>query len=229
MTDDILQEQIAYYRARSGEYDDWFYRLNRYDHGEELNRLWFDEVLVVRETLHTLGPVENALELASGTGIWTQELAALASHVTALDASPEMIAINRAKLSAPNVEYRQVDLFEWQPDREYDLVSFSFWISHVPPERLAGFLATVYRAVRPGGRVFMVDSRMEPNSSAVDTPLRDDEHIYRTRRLSDGSTYTIVKVFYEPDELREALTTAGFKLDVRVTDHYFIYAIGTKE
>lgn len=229
MTDDILQEQIAYYRARSGEYDDWFYRRNRYDHGAELNRQWFDEAAVVRAALHDLGHVESALELACGTGIWTQELAALADHVTALDASEEVMAINRAKLQSDKVEYRQVDLFAWQPERQYDLVFFGFWLSHVPPQRLAPFLATVSRTLRPGGRLFMVDSRKEPTSSATDTPLREDGDIYQTRKLSDGSAFTIVKIFYEPDALSAALNTVGISADVRATDHYFIYAIGTKE
>ena len=47
MNNDILKEQMAYYRARSGEYDDWFYRRNRYDHSDELNREWFAEAAVV--------------------------------------------------------------------------------------------------------------------------------------------------------------------------------------
>ncbi len=229
MNNDILKEQIAYYRARSGEYDDWFYRFNRYDHGDEINRQWFAEAAVVRHALESLGHFGDVLELAPGTGIWTQELVRRADHVTALDASQEMIAINRAKVGAGRVEYHQVDLFQWQPERQYDLVFFGFWLSHVPPERLAPFLATVSRAVRPGGRVFMVNSVPDPDSSAKDNPLRKDEDIYRTRKLADGSEYKIVKVFYTVDGLRETLRAAGFDADVRVTDHYFIYASGVKE
>jgi hypothetical protein len=29
--DDLLQEELAYYRARAGEYDEWFLRQGRYD------------------------------------------------------------------------------------------------------------------------------------------------------------------------------------------------------
>jgi len=225
----ILHQQIAYYRARASEYDEWFYRLKRYNNGEALNQLWFDEAAVLMQTVSSLNHVTDALELACGTGIWTRELLKLADHITALDASPEMLELNRAKLNAPNVTYQQADLFAWQPDRQYDLVFFSFWLSHVPPERLASFLATVNRAVRPGGQVFLIDSRFEQTSTAKDAPLRDDEHIYRTRKLNDGSKFTIVKVFYESDDLRAALNAAGFKANVQTTDHYFIYASGTKE
>lgn len=229
MSNDVLQQQIAYYRARAGEYDEWFYRLNRYDRGEALNQQWFDEVAVVLQAVKNVGHVGEALELACGTGIWTRELAALADHVTALDASEEVMAINRDKLNAPNVSYQQVDLFSWQPEQQYDLVFFSFWLSHVPPERLDSFLAAVSRATKPGGQIFMIDSRPEPTSTAKDNPLREDEHIYRTRKLNDGSTYTIVKVFYEPDGLSKSLSNAGFAPSVRTTDHYFIYASAVKE
>lgn len=229
MSDTVLQQQIAYYRARASEYDEWFYRLNRYDRGKELNALWFAEVEVLQNTLRTFGHVSDVLELACGTGIWTRELATIAENVTALDASAEMLAINRAKVDAPNVQYQQVDLFAWQPQRQYGFVFFSFWLSHVPAERLAAFLAKVNSAVKPGGRVFMIDSRKETTSTAKDNPLREDEDIIRTRKLNDGREFQIVKVFYEPGDLRDHLTKAGFKADVSMTDHYFIYASGVKE
>ena len=96
----ILQQQIDYYRARAGEYDEWFYRQGRYDHGPELNQQWFDEVQQVMARLQAIGPVDEALELACGTGIWTEQLLSISQHITALDAAAEVIAINRAKLNS---------------------------------------------------------------------------------------------------------------------------------
>lgn len=40
----LLKEQIAYYKARADEYDEWFLRQGRYDRGDELNQQWFAEV-----------------------------------------------------------------------------------------------------------------------------------------------------------------------------------------
>ncbi len=228
-SNDVLQQQIAYYRARAGEYDEWFYRLNRYDRGEMLNQQWFDEVALVLHDVQALGHVGDALELACGTGIWTKALAQLADHVAALDASEEVLALNREKLKAANVTYQQADLFTWEPEQQYDLVFFSFWLSHVPPEQFAPFLAKVNRATKPGGRIYLIDSRPDETSTAKDNPLRKDEHIYRTRKLNDGSTYMIVKVFYEPESLSSALRAAGFAPEVRTTEHYFIFASATKE
>ncbi|MBC1213834.1 class I SAM-dependent methyltransferase [Trichormus variabilis ARAD] len=228
MSNQILQQQIAYYRARANEYDQWFYRIGRYDRGNELNRRWFKEVGIVKQGLQQIGQADKILELACGTGIWTQELLKIGQKITAIDASEEVIEINRRKLNSPKVEYHQIDLFAWEPQAEYDLVFFSFWLSHVPPELLKPFLLKVYKSVRVGGRLFIVDSRFEPTSTANNHILNDDGSIYKNRKLNDGQEFQIVKVFYQQDELQKHLTQVGFKSDVKVTDHYFIYANNTK-
>ncbi|WP_339377690.1 class I SAM-dependent methyltransferase [Calothrix sp. NIES-2100] len=228
MTDRILQQQIAYYRARADEYDQWFYRLGRYNRGEEINQRWFQEIEIVKQALQQIGQADEILELACGTGIWTQELVKIGNKITAIDASAEVIAINRSKLNSPNVEYQQIDLFAWQPDAEYDLVFFSFWLSHVPPELLNSFLGKVYKSVRVGGQLFIIDSRFEPTSTANNHILNDDGSIYKSRKLNDGQEFQIVKVFYQPEELQKHLTEFGFIADVKLTEHYFIYANATK-
>ncbi|MBD2207162.1 class I SAM-dependent methyltransferase [Calothrix sp. FACHB-1219] len=228
MTKQILEQQIAYYSARANEYDEWFYRLGRYDRGEEINQRWFQEIDIVQQALQQIGQFEQILELACGTGIWTQELLKIGNKITAIDASEEVIAINRSKLNTQNVEYQQIDLFTWEPNTEYDLVFFSFWLSHVPPELLESFLVKVYKSVRAGGQVFIVDSRFEPTSTANNHILKDDGKIYKSRKLNDGQEFQIVKVFYQPEELHKHLTEVGFIADVKITEHYFIYAHATK-
>ena len=225
---DILQEQMAYYRARAAEYDEWFYRHGRYDRGEEANAQWFAELDIVRNALHNLKPVDSALELASGTGIWTGELLKLAQHITALDAAQEMHAINRSKHPEAMIDFQQVDLFEWSPETTYDLVFFAYWLSHVPPEKLDAFLEKVYQATKPGGKVFMIDSRLNVYSSAANHPEPDLDNHTHTRLLNDGQTYTIYKIFYEVDALTEAFHKAGFSPKVQITDNYVIYVEATK-
>ncbi len=220
----VIDEMIAYYRARAAEYDEWFYRHNRYDHGPEINQLWFDDVAQLEAAFAKLEPVNDALELAAGTGIWTEKLVTIAKQLTVIDASPEMIEINRGKLPSAPVRYIQANLFEWEPDRAYDLVFFSFWLSHVPPERLDAFMAMVRRAIRPGGRLFIIDSRFEQTGAARNNPLFEEEQTYRTRILNDGNEYRIVKIYYETEQLRRLLDKAGFDADVHFTDRYFIYA-----
>ena len=223
----VLQHQIDYYSARAPEYDDWFYRRDRYDLGAAHTRQWGREVEQVRDQLHSQSGFGHILELAPGTGIWTQELLQLGEGVTALDASPQMIAINRAKLRSDRVDYRLTDLFAWQPRQQYDMVFFGFWLSHVPAEKLAGFLDTVRAALKPGGRLFFVDSQRvdAANPHSETDELGDDRQM---RLLKDGRRFDIVKVYYDPAQLNSALRQHGFDIEVRATPTFFIYADGRR-
>jgi trans-aconitate methyltransferase len=224
--DRLLQEQIAYYRARAGEYDEWFLRLGRYDRGPELNARWFAEVGQVRAALDRFRPAGRVMELACGTGLWTQVLAGYPTSLTAIDASAEVLALNRARLPLGRVCYQQADLFQWQPDSTYDMVFFSFWLSHVPPTHFDTFWQTVRSSLAPGGRAFFVDSRYEPTSSATDHTLRAREEFVTTRRLNSGDEFQIVKIFYEPHALTERLAGLGWEFEIAETAHYFIYGQG---
>jgi ubiquinone/menaquinone biosynthesis C-methylase UbiE len=225
----VLAEQVDYYTERSSEYDQWFFRQGRYDRGRTASDAWFSEVEVVRAALAEL-PIDRAevLELAPGTGLWTELLVGRAAHVTAVDASPAMIEQNRHRLAASStssVSFVCADLFEWEPNRTFDAVVFCFWISHVPEIRLDRFLRMVSRALKPGGCLFFVDGLREPTSTASDHVLEDSGELM-TRRLDDGRVFTIVKSYRSRSSLQEQFAAAGLDVDVQETATYFQYGLG---
>jgi SAM-dependent methyltransferase len=222
----ILEDQIDYYRARAGEYDEWWFRTGRYDRGEEFNAGWRADVGVVEKALTAwLEKTRpgNVAELACGTGLFTRLLAPKVKRLTAIDASPEVIAINRARVSARNVDYVEADLFAWEPRERYDAVFFSFWLSHVPDDRLGAFWSKVAGALAPGGSVYLIDSAFDPSSTAKDHVLPGREAGIVTRKLNDGREFRIVKLFYTPEMLNAKLAKIGFAADIRQTARYFIY------
>jgi demethylmenaquinone methyltransferase/2-methoxy-6-polyprenyl-1,4-benzoquinol methylase len=223
---DPLSEQLEYYRARAGEYDQWWLRTGRYDRGPELNTRWAAEGKQVSEALVRSNPGGKILELACGTGIWTEKLLPFAAELTAVDGSSEMLAINAGKLSSPRVHYVQADLFQWMPDRKFDFVFFGFWLSHVPPERFEEFWAKVASCLAPRGRVFFLDSQHEQTSTAKDHRLSEPEATILRRRLNDGREFQIYKIFYEPSKLEARLNSLGWNFQISQTDHYFIYGVG---
>jgi demethylmenaquinone methyltransferase/2-methoxy-6-polyprenyl-1,4-benzoquinol methylase len=220
---DLLAEQARYYRARAGEYDDWWFRRGRYDRGAEANARWFADAAAVGSALERFDPAGDVLELACGTGLWTQRLLDHARSVTAIDASPEVIELARARVGDSRVEYVQADLFAWEPDRTYDVCFFSFWLSHVPKERFAAFWEKVERSLAPGGRAFFIDSARSDLASAADHKLPDPEEQVMLRRLADGSEYRIVKRFQEPEILQRRLAALGWSAKVEMTPEFFVY------
>lgn len=210
MKNDILNEQIAYYRARAAEYDSSL--------SAEGGRLTGDFACIA-DLLKKQGPFQQTLELACGTGIWTGILLSISGQVTALDAAPEMLAIARQKHGDDRINYQQADLFQWQPAQQYDLVFFAFWLSHVLPDALDSFLSKAGRAVRPGGRLIIVD---EYAPSPGDLAIAKDD-FYAERPISDGRTFTIVKVFYDLDHLGAKLSRLGFNVGAQAVGSSFFF------
>ena len=222
-TDQVLiDEQIRYYRQRAPEYDEWYYRRGRYNYGPEHTRSWQQEIAAVRETLDGLKPSGRILELACGTGLWTKQLARYAGTLTAVDASPEVLALNRARVRSAAVCYRQCDIFGWESGETYDFVFFGFWLSHVPPSRFAAFWDLLRGALAPGGTVFFVDNRFHPASSARNHAV-DPQRVTQRRELNNGRAFEIVKVFYEPEGLAARLDRLAWRGDIRMTPNFFIY------
>jgi SAM-dependent methyltransferase len=222
---DLLAEQRAFYRARAPEYDHWWQRRGRYDHGPDDAAEWDRQVQAVVHALDTFGPVGDVLELAGGTGWWTQRLAQTAASLTVVDSSDETLRINRERVDRPagkSVTYVVADIFGWHPDRSYDTVFFSFWLSHVPRHLFETFWAQVGSCLRPGGRAFLIDNRRDPNRAAQDPYIIEEADDVQLRRLNDGSEHRVVKVFYEPDDLAERLRRLGWVSDLAATSR-FIY------
>ncbi len=218
----ILQEQVAYYRARAAEYDEWHLRQGRYDRGAAHNFQWGAELDAVRSALERARPFGKCLELACGTGLWTACLAAGAADLTAIDASPETIALNRTKIGNAPVQYVVADLFEWWPPETYDFVFFGFWLSHVPAQQFNRFWETVRAALKPGGRAFFIDGLATQETTARDHAAIDDSGVME-RKLNDGRTFNIVKVFHDPPQLERQLRDLGWRGSVGTTGEFFYY------
>lgn len=207
----ILSDQINYYRARADEYDESISSgLETFEAGKAL--------------LLKLGTFDQILELACGTGIWTETLLKMGNHVTAVDAAPEMLKIAREKLGDERITYQQTDLFSWNPDKEYDLVFFANWLSHVPPNAVDGFLRKVKNSLRKNGAIALVDQHAP---SDADKAIAEKE-IYAKRPLVDGREFMIVKKFYDLGELQKKLESLGFEVSVEKFGENFFLMVGKR-
>jgi ubiquinone/menaquinone biosynthesis C-methylase UbiE len=227
---DLLAEQVAYYRARAPRYDDWWQRRGPYDRGPDMAAEWDRQLALVEEALDAFSVSGHVLELAGGTGWWTERLARCAGTLTVVDSSPEALELNRARTGRADIDYEVADVFAWRPKRAYDVVFFSFWLSHVPRRQCAGFWSMVRSCLSPQGRVFLIDNHNDPVPSA---DFKDpyvlrydpDKHV---RRLPDGREYNVVKVMYEPEELQAQLEALGWAAEITAT-RWFLYGSARPE
>jgi demethylmenaquinone methyltransferase/2-methoxy-6-polyprenyl-1,4-benzoquinol methylase len=202
---DLLATQQLYYELRAPDYGHVSRPSDRKSRG-------LLDSATVRDVVDRLKPWGDVLEIAAGSGAFTRELVHHARSLVCVDGSPRMLALNHDAVGDPDVEYVCDDIFDWTPPRRYDEVFFGFWLSHVPPTHFDRFWSLVGSCLAPGGRVVFVDedergSRHEASRSEGDVPTA-------RRRLSDGRTFDIVKVFWNPAELERRLAAAGWNATV---------------
>jgi 2-polyprenyl-3-methyl-5-hydroxy-6-metoxy-1,4-benzoquinol methylase len=206
----LLAEQVSYYRAVAPEYEE--------------HALPFDDGGELAAALDAFRPTGSVLELACGPGVWTRQLLRHATEVTAVDASPEMVGIASARLGGEPVRFVEANIFDWQPDRRYDVVFFGFWLSHVPLDRFTWFWSLVDDALRPGGRVFFIDDSYR----TPDELIEGESSSTIRRHLSDGSQHRLVKVPHEPAELEQRLADLGWAISVTPTAGPFYWGAGAR-
>ena len=220
---DLDAELVRYYEARAGEYDEWYLRRGRYEHGPVHDQAWAAELDAAGQWLDRLTLGADIVELAAGTGWWSTLLASKGT-LSAYDAAGAPLDRARDRLLAHGLRAHLHVRDAWaEPERAVDGLFAGFWLSHVARDRLAAFLSLARRWLKPGGRLAAIDSLPDPQSGARDTEWLADD--IQRRRLADGRTFRVRKVLYAPDELTAALQVAGFEgVEVTTTGRFFVLA-----
>lgn len=208
--DQLLGEQLAYYRALAADYLD-----------QGLDLPGADDLTAA---LAAFQPTGSVLELACGPGVWTGTLLRYAADVTAVDGSPEMLALAAARAGRERVRFIQADLFTWRPDRRYDVVFIGFFLSHVPAGRFASFWSLVADCLKPDGRVFFADDAYRTPDELVAGP---SSPVIR-RQIPDGTAYRLVKVPHQPADLEARLRELGWDIKVCATAGPFYWGAGRR-
>ncbi len=220
-------ELVPYYEARAAEYDDWYLRRGRYDHGPVHDLAWQMELDATTTWLDRLPLGGEIVELAAGTGWWSA-LLATKGELHAYDAAGAPLDRARDRLLAHRLRAHLHVRDAWTaPDRAVDALFMGFWLSHVPRSRLGAFLVIARGWLRPGGRFAAIDALGDPASEPVDRLPPPGPDLSRCR-LADGREFTIPKVHHAPDELAAALVEAGFAgVDVRTSGRFFVLVTAT--
>jgi trans-aconitate methyltransferase len=199
MTEDVLADQVHYYRRRAAEYDATAYG----DVAEARLR--------IARLVAQMRPAGRVLEIACGTGLWTEALAEWAGALTAIDAALEAVAIARDRVPAEHVRFEVADVFSWDPGARFDVIFFSAWLSHVPASRFSQFWQLLEGLLAGGGRVLFIDEHVDEQGKEAYVAGRDE---VVERRLNDGSTFRVIKNFVNPESLERRLRQLGWECEI---------------
>ena len=209
MIDEVLADQVDYYRRRAGEYDVTAY-------GDDVAAARAHIARLVAE----MRPTGRVLEIACGTGLWTEALAGWADTVTAMDAAPEMVAIARDRVRLANVRFEVAGVFSWDPGTQFDVIFFSAWLSHVPASQFGRFWQLLEGWLAGNGRVLFIDEHVDERGK--EAYVAGQEEVVE-RRLCDGRTFRVIKNFVDPQDLELRLRRMGWDCMIRRVSSRWVY------
>lgn len=215
------KELQQYYSRRASEYEEIYQKQERQ---QDLTRL----KIILCDLLRG----HRILELACGTGYWTEVIAAVAQSIVATDTSEEVIAIAKRKVYPPNrVQFVLADAYALDSVPGSFTAGFAgFWWSHIPMQRLSEFLHGFHRRLGNGAHVVFIDNRYVEGSSTPIAGQDEAGNTYQVRPLRDGPQYRVLKNFPSAEEVRVVLNSLSLGLEVLELDYYWCasYRVATR-
>jgi demethylmenaquinone methyltransferase/2-methoxy-6-polyprenyl-1,4-benzoquinol methylase len=208
-----------YYARRATEYE------RIYDKPERQSELAW-----LRERIPHLFRERTVLEVACGTGYWTQFIARSALHVHACDINESVLEIAREKpIPAGRATFFKADAITLQGvPGDCDAAFAGFWWSHVKKSELALFVKELSLRLQPGSLVAMLDNTYAEGSS---TPVsrRDAEgNTYQMRKLANGEQHEVLKNFPSALELAEAVRPVAREAHLESLTYYWLLVFTLK-
>jgi SAM-dependent methyltransferase len=201
-----------YYRERAQEYDLVYAKPERQADLQEM-RAWLPETMRER----------RVLEIAAGTGYWTDVYADHVKYVAATDVNDETLEVARSRRTWPSSSLFQVaDAFDLGTiGGSFDAAFVGFFWSHVVHDDLDRFLAGVRDRLDKGALAVFMDNRYVEGSNHPVTRSDAMGNTYQSRRLADGSEWEVLKNFPTSDEVSSRLSAVAEGVEIHEWTHFW--------
>jgi ubiquinone/menaquinone biosynthesis C-methylase UbiE len=165
-------------------------------------------------------PNKNVLEIACGTGNWTQILAKRAKTVLATDINESMLAIaQQKKYIHNNVRFESVNAYDLTAIREkFDIAFAADWWSHIPVQNIPIFIDQLHSKLEKNGTVIIVDMKKINDDISADSYYDENGNYRHKRTLPDNSEYEVIKNYPTERELHNLLS--GRAENIKFTENF---------
>lgn len=171
----------------------------------------------ISEKLSELFIKKNVLEIACGTGYWTEALSKVALSITAVDKSIAMLKIAKNK-NINNATLVLADAYNLDCiDMKFNAGVSIAWFSHIPKKWIPSFFQSFHNKLLSGSVVFMADSIRKSSKS----PSHGQDE-YVTRVLKNKNHYQVLKNYYTEVDLKRIFMQHVHDVEIE-TDSNFWY------
>jgi demethylmenaquinone methyltransferase/2-methoxy-6-polyprenyl-1,4-benzoquinol methylase len=210
--DQSPDEMRAYYATRAPYYDAVYLKPERARDIAFLSG-YLPEALAGR----------SVLEVACGTGYWTQYIAVTAARLVATDTGPEPLQFAKLRPNAGRVSFRLENAHNLPADLgTFDAAFAGLWFSHVPIERREEFISSLHARLQTTARVIFIDnSQVQCREWPI---VETDAHgnTYQRRQLRDGSVHRVLKNYPEEQQLQDLLPARASAFSFRQLDNFWL-------
>ena len=202
-----------YYEKRAAVYE------QVYDKPERQHELEW-----LRNRIPELFRDRTVLEVACGTGYWTQFIARKAAKVQACDINEAVLEIAREKPIPPGrVSFFKADAVTLEGvTAGCDAAFAGFWWSHVKKAETARFVANLAAKLDPGAVIAILDNRYAEGSSTAISRRDAEGNTYQMRPLASGERYEVLKNFPTARELADAVRPVAREAHLEELAYYWL-------
>jgi len=211
---DSSLEMHAYYAERAPYYDAVYLKPERQSDIEFLSNYLPGQL-----------SGRDVLEIACGTGYWTQHIAKSARSVLATDGTTEPLEF--AKLRPRhrcNVKFLLANAYSLTSELGLFNACFAgLWFSHIPVGSRAAFLSGLNQRLTPGSKVIFIDNNQ---TQLRDFPIAEtdsDGNTYQHRSLNDGSVHRVLKNFPSQQDLVQLVSPFATQLHWRELSNFWLF------
>ena len=208
-----------YYSKRAAEYEQIYQKPERQHELEWL-----------RGRIPAIFRDRTVLEVACGTGYWTQYIARTAAKVHACDINDSVLEIAREKpIPKGRVNFFKADAVSLEGvPAGCDAAFAGFWWSHVKKSELAKFVQNLAARLEPGAVVAILDNQYAEGSSTAISRRDAEGNTYQLRHLANGEQHEVLKNFPTADELREAVRPVAREAHLESLTYYWLLVFHLK-
>jgi SAM-dependent methyltransferase len=203
---------ITYYKNRAKEYEDIYFKPERQV-----------ELKKIEGILKNIFKDKTVVEIACGTGYWTERISLIARSVLATDINDSVLNVARNKSRLKDkVIFQNQDLFLFNPAEKFESLFGGFIWSHIKLQELYKFIDRINNLVLPGGTVVLIDNNYVEGSSTPITGRDEFKNTYQTRKLKDESEHIVLKNFPTKEFMEKELEGKVREMSFTNLEYYWI-------
>jgi 2-polyprenyl-3-methyl-5-hydroxy-6-metoxy-1,4-benzoquinol methylase len=207
----ILNNINEYYNKRANEYEQIYHRDDPVRQSE-LSKI----KNLVRNSFRN----KSVLEIACGTGYWTEAAVKTTINITAVDYSTKMLEVAKAKNIKANLVIDDAYSLD-NVNGNFNAGLANFWFSHIPKSKIKSFLFTFHKKLQPRSVIIMADNIYDREFGGEFIEKTNDENTYKNRMLKDGTSYHIIKNYYNEEDLNTIFKMYSSEIKIHFGKFYW--------